>query len=91
MHESAVEQIRQAAQMESNRREELLPSLDGLDPDVAKAALETFESAAAAAEWLLDDRHRALPPEGPIAISRTLEGKALVLRVLGAIDHGVYL
>jgi len=79
-----------AAVREIRRREGLIPKLERLDESVIVAALCTFESPGGAAEWLV------CPTDGlgesvPAKVAGTKEGRHRVLRVLGRIEHGIFL
>jgi uncharacterized protein (DUF2384 family) len=79
-----------AAVREIRRREGLLPKLEQLDESVIIAALNTFESAGGAAEWLVCPAF-GLGGSIPAKVAGTKEGRQRVLRVLGCIEHGVFL
>jgi uncharacterized protein (DUF2384 family) len=86
----ARRRVAAAAVREIRRREALLPKLDQLDEGVIVAALGTFESVGGAAEWLV------CPAAGlggfvPAKVAGTKEGRQRVLRLLGCIEHGVFL
>lgn len=86
----AVAAISAAAHSEVERLSHLIRlHLPDLDPEVAAQALETFESAESAALWLMDKDHRLLRSKSPLEVSRFPEGKAKILNILRAIEHGI--
>ena len=74
---------------EIRRREGLIPRLEQLNESVIIAALDTFESAGDAAEWLGCPAFR-LGGSTPAKVAETKEGCRRVIRLLGCIDHGVF-
>lgn len=78
-----------AAAREIRRRERLLAQLARLDEIVITAALDTFESADGAAEWLVCPAF-GLAGAIPVKVAGTKDGRTQVVRLLGAIEHGVF-
>ena len=79
-----------AAVREIRRREGLLPKLEQLDEGVIIAAHDTFESAGAAADWLVCPAF-GLGGSIPAKVAVTKEERQRVIRLLGCIEHGVFL
>lgn len=78
-----------AATAETKRRERLTKKLEQLDLDVIESAHRCFNSDKAAAEWLIRPLASA-DGRTPVLMVGTLAGRRKVLRLLGAIEHGVF-
>ncbi len=78
-----------AARADLRRRKQLIAWLAKLDPSVVTAAMDCFESEAAAASWLLRPL-RTLGSKEPVLVAGTDAGKARVIGVLKSIENGVF-
>ncbi len=78
-----------AARADLRRRKRMVARLAKLDSSVVAAAMECFESEAAAASWLLRPL-RTLGSKEPVVVARTKPGKAKVIGVLRSIENGVF-
>ena len=79
-----------AALKEISRREAMVIRLRAFDEGVIAAALDTFQSARAAAEWLMGSAY-GLGGEVPIEVAQTPQGRERVLNVLRCIEHNTLL
>jgi len=82
----ARRQVVAAALEEISRREAMVIRLQALDERVIVAALDTFQSARGAAEWLTAPAY-ALGGAVPIEVAQTPQGRERVLNVLTCIEH----
>lgn len=60
-----------------------------LPPHVLARAVEVFESASAALDWLKTP-NGALQGAAPLALLGSSEGTTAVLETLGRIEHGLF-
>lgn len=78
-----------AARAEIRRRASMIIKLERLDERVHAAALRTFESPDAAADWLIEPAI-GLCGAIPVVLARTEKGRKRVLWILGCIEHSVF-
>ena len=80
--------LRQRNQEEIESSFANIKALDAMDPLVAAAAMETFESARGALNWLTSPEI-SLSGKAPISVARTAKGAARVTTLLKQIDYNV--
>ncbi len=79
-----------AAVADTKRRDHLTKELARLDLDVVAAAYRCFDGDTEAAAWLLRPLH-SLGRKEPVVLARSKAGRQKVLRLLGAIELGVFM
>ena len=85
-----AEQLSEALQKKLERQQALAKELVHLDEELAASALNVFENAAGAAEWLTNVQPILGTEMTPVEFSKTPQGKAACLQALGRLDHGVF-
>jgi Protein of unknown function (DUF2384) len=88
---SPAEMIRQAYLerfKEMLKRDVMSGSVLDMDPKVAASALETFESARGAVEWLTSFEI-SLKGRTPLEVAKTKKGAKEVITLLKRIDYGI--
>lgn len=80
------------AEMETwlNQQKQAVELLKSLDSEVLTAAVTCLESPLEAGKFLTTPA-RSLDDKIPVEVAKTPQGKKQVMRLIAAIEHGVYL
>lgn len=82
--------LREAIDQRSRHYLRLRSLLNHLDLELCEAGWELFHDDAVFAEWLCTPA-LALGGKIPLHVAHTVDGRKQIRRIIGALEHGVYL